>query len=237
MNPLYSLLAVVGLTLVHLFSAELPLFSREPRSRWLSVAGGVPVAFVFLSLLPAIAQDQALVDAGATLLPDHLYLLALVGLLAFYAVERVVRARVRRGGPEPHPSSDAVFWVSIGSFAGMNAIIGYLLIQQERPARNLVVFAVAMALKFMVDDYGLHKDHHRAYDRRGRWIVVGALALGWAVGLLTTVPTFAIAALRAFLAGGILLNMLKEELFGAQEGRVWAFTLGALAYAALLLML
>jgi hypothetical protein len=237
MNPLYSLLAIAGLTLVHLFSAELPLFGREPRSRWLSVAGGVPVAFVFLNLLPAIAHDQAQLGAGLALLPDHLYLLALVGLLTFYAVERVVRQRAGRRAPETHASTDAVFWASVGSFAGMNAIIGYLLIQQERPLRNLVLFAGAMALKFMVDDYGLHKDHHRAYDRRGRLIIVGALALGWVVGLLATVPAFAIAALRAFLAGGILLNMLKEELFGAQEGRVWAFTLGALGYAVLLLLL
>ena len=38
------------------------------------------------------------------------------------------------------------------------------------------------------------------------------------------------AALRAFLAGGILLNMLKEALFGAQEGRVVGVRAGRAGY-------
>ena len=43
--------------------------------------------------------------------------------------------------------------------------------------------------------------------------------------------------LFAFLAGGIVLNVLKEELPRERKSRFWAFALGTVAYAALLLTL
>ena len=41
--------------------------------------------------------------------------------------------------------------------------------------------------------------------------------------------------LSAFLAGGIVLNVLKEELPEQRESHFWAFALGTGLYAALLL--
>jgi hypothetical protein len=43
--------------------------------------------------------------------------------------------------------------------------------------------------------------------------------------------------LFAFLAGGVVLNVLKEELPEERESRFWAFALGAASYTALLLVL
>lgn len=47
----------------------------------------------------------------------------------------------------------------------------------------------------------------------------------------------ALAAITAFLAGGIVLNVLKEELPEERESRFWAFALGATSYATILLAL
>jgi hypothetical protein len=41
----------------------------------------------------------------------------------------------------------------------------------------------------------------------------------------------------AFLASGVVLNALKEELPEEREGRFWAFAIGAALFAALLLTL
>jgi zinc transporter ZupT len=41
--------------------------------------------------------------------------------------------------------------------------------------------------------------------------------------------------LRAFIAGGILFNMLQEELPAERESKAWAFVAGAVVYACLLL--
>ncbi len=44
-----------------------------------------------------------------------------------------------------------------------------------------------------------------------------------------------IAALTAFLGGGVVLNVLKEEVPSERQSRFWAFAPGAVGYAALLL--
>jgi hypothetical protein len=40
--------------------------------------------------------------------------------------------------------------------------------------------------------------------------------------------------LFAFVAGGVILNVLKEELPEERQSKFWAFALGAAIYAALL---
>ena len=43
-----------------------------------------------------------------------------------------------------------------------------------------------------------------------------------------------VAALTAFLGGGVVLNVLKEEVPSQRQSRFWAFAGGAAGYAALL---
>ena len=49
--------------------------------------------------------------------------------------------------------------------------------------------------------------------------------------------TAAIAVLTAFLGGGVVLNVLKDEVPSERESRFWAFLSGAGGYAILLLAL
>lgn len=44
-----------------------------------------------------------------------------------------------------------------------------------------------------------------------------------------------VAVLMAFLSGGIVLNVLKEEIPGERHSRFWAFAAGIAGYAAVLL--
>ena len=159
-----------------------------PRSIWLSSAGGVSVAYVFLHLFPELSEGQEQVEEALGIFPfleHHIYLMALVGLAIFYGLERMVienRDEVRQQGKEKN--SSGLFWVHIGSFAIYNALIGYLLFQREEgPLNTLILFAVAMALHFIVNDYGLQELHHDTYRKVGRWVLVVAFVVGWAVGM------------------------------------------------------
>jgi hypothetical protein len=49
------------------------------------------------------------------------------------------------------------------------------------------------------------------------------------------VPQAVLSLVLAFVAGGVILNVLKEELPEERESRFWAFALGAAGYGALLL--
>lgn len=87
----------------------------------------------------------------------------------------------------------------------------------------------------MVNDYGLQKHHKASYKHIGRWILAAAIIVGWAIGTATEISEQAIALLFAFLAGGIILNVLKEELPEEHQSRFWAFAVGAGVYSAFLL--
>ena len=224
MEHLASGLAAAAFALVHLLGARLDFLRSLPRSIWLSAAGGVSVAYVFVHILPDLAAHQREREHAGVLerLESSVWLLALAGLAAFYGLDRL--ARCRRG-------DDAVFWIHLGSFALYNLLIGYLLVDRES---GLLAFTFAMALHFLVNDQGLRDHHGRAYAR-GRWLLAAAPVAGWALAVATEVPDLLLIGLFAFLAGGIILNVLKEELPEDRESRFSAFAAGIAGYAALLL--
>ena len=233
----------IGLALTHLFSRQLR-FVKVPRSRWLSGAGGVSVAYVFVHILPELSEHQAVLEEAETgfvsYLEHHVYLLALLGLTVFYGLEKM--ASKSRESQEEAGKGDVttsgVFWLHIASFAVYNALIGYLLMHREEPDMdNLFLYSLAMALHFVVNDFGLRENHKHIYDHIGRWILAAAVIVGWVIGSGTEIGEAAIAVLFAFIAGGIVLNILKEELPEERESRFWAFGLGALIYSVLLLAL
>jgi zinc transporter ZupT len=245
MTIMVSFSAIVVLALVHLFAGKLRWLEGVPRSRSLSIASGVSVAYVFVHLLPELSEGQEVLSerAGAVLatLDHHIYLLALTGLAAFYGLERLAsrsRRAVRLETGEDR-TTEGVFWLHITSFSVYNGLIGYLLLDRKsttvEEVRGLIFFAIAMALHFVITDYGLREHHKDAYARVGRWVLAAAVVLGWVIGLVFEVSEAALFVLLALLAGGVILNVLKEELPEERESRFWAFGLGAAAYAALLL--
>ena len=236
-----SFAAAALLVAVHLFSGRLRFLSGTPRSRWLSSAGGVSVAYVFIHLLPEIARGQRLFEDRAVqplgYLEHHAYLLALTGLVVFYGLERLVKRR-RERLPKDAETPPGVFWLHIASFSVYNVLVGYLLLHREEPGlSSLIWFAVAMALHFLVNDFGLQQDHRGRFDRIGRWVLSAALLVGWTMGVFIEVTELAISACIAFLTGSVILNVMKEELPEERASRFSAFLLGAFGYAALLLAL
>lgn len=240
-HPLLALAAALVLGKVHLLAGRLRFLDGVPRSRWLSAAGGISVAYVFVHLLPELSAAQRAVERGADgvlpFLEDHVYLLALAGLAMFYGVDRASlasrRERVRTGGEDA--TSPQAFWLSIASFAVYNGLVGYLLVRDEsHTVQSLASFTVALGVHFVVNDFGLREHHKDAYRRIGRWVLALAVLAGWVVGRLTEISDRALGLVLAFIAGGVILNVLKEELPGERRARFWAFVLAAGAYAALL---
>jgi hypothetical protein len=229
---------------VHLLGRTASHLRAASRSVWLSAAGGISVAYVFIHILPELDrhQDELNVRGGSLRLLDasgrHVYFVALVGLAAFYGLELLGRSAAgrresRNGG---HRSARGAFWLHLGCYAAFNVVIGYLLLHRDDPdLQGLIAYAVAMAMHFLVADQGLRRQLGEAYDGIGRWILAAAPVLGWGLGVAVDVPPLAISASFAFLAGGIVLTVLKEEMPEQRHSNFAAFALGAGWYAALLL--
>lgn len=238
----WTFIAVTALVVVHLFAAKLRFLQGTPRSRWLSAAGGISVAYVFLHLLPELAEGQDVIQrsaqGGFRFLEHHAYLIAFAGLTIFYGLERAAKAsRKARPVGEKDTTGPGVFWLHMVSFSIYNILIGYLLVRNVRSLMGLAFFAIAMALHFVVTDFGLHEHHKAMYTRLGRWLLAAAVVVGWLIGIAVEIPELAMSMLVAFLAGGVILNVLKEELPEERESRFSAFLLGGAGYALLLLAL
>ncbi|MBW3607511.1 MAG: hypothetical protein KY463_04015 [Actinobacteria bacterium] len=170
-------------------------------------------------------------------LEHHVYLVALVGLAVFYGVEKHSLASRRRNQEQrgEDRTTDDAFWLSITSFAIYNAVIGYLLLRGDlEDITQLVLYALALGVHFVVNDFALAEHHRDAYRRFARWMLALAVVAGWLVGIATDVSERVIALVIAFIAGGVILNVLKEELPGERLAQFWPFAAGALGYTALL---
>ncbi|MGR3496914.1 hypothetical protein [Citreimonas sp.] len=213
-----------GFALVHLLSSRLGWLDRTPRSLWLSTAGGVSIAYVFVHLLPELAHFSAETEMHA-----GLYIAALAGFVGFYGIE----AHIRRAADE-----DAAFRLHLASYAGYNFVVGYLLDAQarEEPVAGLLFYAFALSLHLVINDRALAERHGDRHAGAGRLTLAGAVLAGVAVGAAVELPLPAVAAFFALLAGSTVLTVIKEELPQQRESRFGAFAAGALAYAALLLL-
>ncbi|EMF45705.1 hypothetical protein B481_2954 [Planococcus halocryophilus Or1] len=99
-----------------------------------------------------------------------------------------------------------------------------------------IVF-IAMGVHFITNDKGLRATHLEDYDRYGRWLLAAAILIGWGIGAFTEVHEWIISMLTAFLVGGVILNVLKEELPEERESSLLAFCTGLISYSILLLLL
>lgn len=235
---LFASLAIVATWIaIHLFGSRVLHLSEIPRSVWLSLAGGASVAYVFVHVLPEIAAAQRTIR-GAGVLPTlshHAWLVALAGLATFYGLERFARRAAARDARSTG-TAVATYHVHLGSFALYNLLIAYLLRHRiDSDFDALLTYGLAMGLHLIVIDRGLEAHHAARYRRSGRWVLSAALLSGFALSLGPSLDRAALVAGFAFLGGGVMLNVLKEELPAERESRFWAFGVGAIAYAALLL--
>lgn len=207
---------------------------------WLSAAAGVSVAYVFLDILPelSIHQEKLLQYATEDLMFAErlVYIAALIGFVFFYGLEHMVLA----SSGKPHDGlaeNVAVFWLEIAGFALYSWLIGYLLVDiAAEGERSLGLYAAAMAMHLAVVGHVLVDEHGPAYDRWAGWILAASVVIGWLIGSTMPMPHRVISRLFAFVAGGVVMTSMHEELPGGQEGRFWWFLGGSGAYAVVLLL-
>ena len=235
-----ALALAVALALAHLAAPALRRQRLIPAPALASFAGGVSVAYVFLHLLPELAEGnegvgEALQDVvePTPLLDLAIFAVALGGFTALYGLERLARHRGERSG---HSAVGPLFALHLGTFAVYNALILYTMPLRLRTGVDFaLMFAAAMALHFVLTDRGLSEHYPRRFARYGRPVLVAALLAGWvAAAVAAPVHTVTVSLLTALLGGFVLLNVFKEEIPEDRESRFPWFLGGVALYGGLL---
>lgn len=222
-----SFLAVLLFMGVHLFAHRAEEWGDRKHARLLSFGGGVAIAYVFIDLLSKLGISQSEVSKALEgffpFFERHVYVLALLGFLVFFVVEK--NERSKKG-----------YWLSLGSYAIFNFLVGYAVADKDDPeVQPLVLFTLAMALHFFTNDFSLSRTYEGIYHRSGRWILAAALVLGWVLGLAIELPATAVALVSAFIGGGVIMNVMRHELPRDNPNNLPLFLTAALSYAAILL--
>jgi hypothetical protein len=231
-----SLASVVFLSLVHVLADLLRWRHTLPQRVWLSFADGISISYVFLGLLPKIVAGTAAfpdtLGPTAAFLKQSPFLPLLIGLVAFYGLERLIE---KPGGAvaahvQPEPTGLRV-WIHLASYAFYKAIIGYLIVQMNNPL-SMIIFAILMAIHFLVVDYRMMEIHKGVYQQIGRWALAVAIVVGWIIGATTVLSPVLVTLLLSFLAGGIVLVVLEEEFSRDHPSSFPAFVTAVVLYMA-----
>jgi hypothetical protein len=234
---LYTLVAACALASVYLFGSKLHLLER---GRVVSVAGGVSVAYIFVDLLPEMAENQAAflsTIAGRHLpFPEaRVYSAALAGFVIFYGLRETV---TRRRTTSPGRNVPILqYQAHIFGFSTYSALIAYLMVHRPHGlVLPLILYTTAMMFHFLIVDRSLRRDYDGTYEHNGRWILAASVLAGWAIAVTVGVPEQLFATLLGFMAGGVVINSTGPELPSGNEWRFPQFMLGAVTYAILLLI-
>jgi hypothetical protein len=232
-------IAAIILAATYVVSGLARFGETRHENQWISAAAGVTLAYVFIDLLPALARRQAIFAAAKhplALFPeDRIYIAALLGFLTFYTLEHMTllsRDSVSEGEPQ---SCYLACWLDTVGFAFYSGLVAYFLNRWVRP-ETLVFYTIAMALHFFVVSHSLREEQGEIYSRKTSYILAGSVLAGWGLGLAGIIPEPVLDTLVGFIAGGVVINSITKEMPKEGEARFKAFVLGALGYAALLLL-
>lgn len=235
-----SIMLVFFLTSVHVFGFKFVEMSQISRSKWLSLGGGVSIAFVFVHILPELHNLQNEIKNKDILyfLENHLYLIALVGILFFYGVEKgITSLKAKNASNGEMAMEDTLFYSHLGVFSVFNLLIGYYFHNElEVNGSSSVLTVLALGFHFLVNDYSLLQHHKDMYRNEGRWIMSAAVLVGWAFGTTFTIPKEIEAAFFAVVTGAIITNSFKEQLPEDKGNHFGFFLLGTVIFAVLHLL-
>lgn len=157
---------------VHIWASKTRALSHDVQGKILSTGGGVAIAYVFIDLLPKLAKSELILrDAFSGIFPyfeRHVYILALAGFLLFFIVDQSHQIFNAKGR----------FWLSLSSYSLFNFFVGYAVCDKDNPeVQPLILFTIAMALHYFVNDFSLTSEHPKTYGSKGRWILIASLFL------------------------------------------------------------
>lgn len=191
---------------------------------WIPFTGGVAIGYVFLYLLPKLSDytDSIRVEGvqGIREILDYrVYLYGLLGFVFYYFVDQYKAQKNRKQiGPK----------ILLGSgFFIYSLLTGYILANWSRPGLIPVFLAGSiLTLHLLGVNHQVRKWHRRVFDDYFRWLFAIALIIGWGAGIFLDIPREMEIVVTGMLAGGIITNIMNEEIPNRDPYKIVPFIAG-----------
>jgi len=235
-----GLAVALGFTFIHIGSRHFRLRFFTV-NQFTSFVGGISLAYVFFHLIPTVRSYELEVmryfQINAVNASHVISGTILMGIIIFYFLEVALKSTRLRMIRFIHHST-GLFWATIGSYFLYNFIVGFLLATHhfKSPATALF-YLLAIGFHFLTNDWVLRQHFKVLYDQYGLKLLVIAVLSGFILGTNIHVPHLAIGLLEAFVAGGLTLNAIKDELPACSGTGLTSFMVGLSLYSLLLLAL
>lgn len=229
--------AVLAAVLIaaHFVSPAIARLDARLQDRVASLGGGIAVAYVFVQLMPELAEggrslsDTAISRVAPTpVVEAGLFLVALVGTMIFYSLDVV--------STEHDDEHAGLYRVHLLSFALISALYAYTMpFLLTTGIGYALLFTTAICFHVLVGDRTLARAHPNLFKHQDRWVGMASVVIGFAAAwALPPASDLMLATATALLGGGLLITTFREELPKAAKARLAWFLVGVVVMAALL---
>ncbi|WP_237699260.1 hypothetical protein [Synechococcus sp. CC9311] len=222
----------------HWLASKMATQPDREQVRWASFGGGAGMAYVFVHLLPELASHgQAISEAPGmkTFAPTPitealLFLIALVGIMLTYSLD-VLATHERQAGRVASSLHTL-------NFAAISYLYAYSLPSLISTGLAYgVLFTIAICAHVLLADRTMAARHPATFRTRTRWFGTAALVLGLLhAALFHPVADLHLAIATAFIGGGLLIAVFREELPAVNRTRLGWFVAGTVSMTSLLLL-
>ncbi len=230
---------VCFLALLHLLSPFIRKIFSMSEIFMSSLGGGFVVAFIFLHLLPGLAENQHAL--GAVLAKNYdvtpfldllIYFVGLLGFLLFLGLQRWVDFHHAQNSE----IKSLIFYPHLIALLILNGIIAYTMpLRVQIGGGYSLLFTFVMTLHLMLVDRSLEEKLPAYFYARGRYWLILSLGIGWLWAIWDEPDQVLTAALlNAFLGGSVLLNVFRNEIPSSKQSSFPWFLIGCLLGSVLL---
>lgn len=227
---------VVYLALINFWGIYLCPRDRVPSQKWFSFSSGIAITYFFMYLLPSLnkRQDTLRVEWLDLALPSEIYVISLLGFTVFYGTMRVVRT--------PHFKDETIdqnvsYWLQVTLLTAYMSFSAYVVTASSVTFVARSFYATALGVHFLAVGHDLYRHYGERYLRQGRYLLSGGILIGGFFSRFIDLASHVEAILFAFVAGAMILNIVKFELPADRNLHFRTFVLAVVGYGGILLFL
>jgi hypothetical protein len=230
-----SVFIVIFFLIIQVFANRIISSSSLGKIKWMSLAGGIAVSYIFVYILPSLHHEQD--DFGETAfelaMESELYFFGLIGIVVFYTLNKLAeRYRYKKGTPV----EDHFFFVQICLFFVYNMLISYIMFAADQTIPQLMFYGVAVGLHFMAVAHDMFRENNQKYRKYGRYMLAGGILSGWLIAEFTPHSPLVLSIVFAFISGAIMFNVIKNELPSEGSAHLPTFIAASFGYSAITLL-